>query len=256
MLQLKDVPKTSLYGIPFSKLNMQQTMKLLVSHINQGHYLQVITANPIMVMTALKNDKYMNLMKKADLIVPDGIGIVWAAAKLGNPVCERITGFDLLHELMKEGQLYKWKVYLLGAAPHVVQATAKILQQQYPFTFIVGYKDGFFNSDKDEEIIARIREADPDLLFVARGIETQDPWIAKYRHQLQVPLMIGVGGSFNVIAGKCKRAPIWVQNLGMEWLYRLMKEPKRLKRMLVLPKFAWKVMQDADRLTKVQKNNK
>ncbi|WP_430111701.1 WecB/TagA/CpsF family glycosyltransferase [Paenibacillus sp. B1-33] len=252
MLEMKDVPKVSIYGIPFSKLNMEDTVKLLVDHIDNGRSVQVITANPIMVMAALENDKNMAVMKQADLIVPDGTGIVWAANKFGDPVVERVTGFDLLHELMKMGELRKWKVYLLGAAPDVVQAAAERLQEQYPSISIVGYRDGFFKSDEDEKVVAQIREANPDLLFVARGADTQEPWIAKYRHQLQVPFMMGVGGSFDVISGKAKRAPMWVQKLRIEWLYRLAKEPKRFMRMLALPKFAWKVMWDKDKPTKVQ----
>lgn len=252
MLEMKDVPKVSIYGIPFSKLNMEDTVKLLVDHIDAGRSIQVITANPIMVMAALENDKNMAVMKQADLVVPDGTGIVWAANKFGDPVVERVTGFDLLHELLKMGEPRKWKVYLLGAAPEVVQAAAERLQEQYPSISIVGYRDGFFKSDKDEEVIAQVRAANPDLLFVARGADTQDPWIAKYRHQLQVPFMMGVGGSFDVISGKAKRAPMWAQKLRIEWLYRLVKEPKRFMRMLALPKFAWKVMRDKDKPTKVQ----
>lgn len=252
MLEMKDVPKVSIYGIPFSKLNMEDTVKLLVDHIDAGRFIQVITANPIMVMAALENDKNMAVMKQADLVVPDGTGIVWAANKFGDPVVERVTGFDLLHELLKMGEPRKWKVYLLGAAPEVVQAAAERLQEQYPSISIVGYRDGFFKSDEDEEVIAQVRAANPDLLFVARGADTQDPWIAKYRHQLQVPFMMGVGGSFDVISGKAKRAPMWAQKLRIEWLYRLVKEPKRFMRMLALPKFAWKVMRDKDKPTKVQ----
>lgn len=252
MLEMKDVPKVSIYGIPFSKLNMEDTVKLLVDHIDDGRSIQVITANPIMVMAALENDKNMAVMKQADLIVPDGTGIVWAANKFGDPVVERVTGFDLLHELMKAGEKRKWKVYLLGAASDVVQAAAERLQEQYPSISIVGYRDGFFKSDEDEDVVEQVRAANPDLLFVARGADTQEPWIAKYRHQLEVPLMMGVGGSFDVISGKAKRAPKLVQKLRIEWLYRLVKEPKRFMRMLALPKFAWKVMRDKDKLTKVQ----
>lgn len=161
--------------------------------IESGHSIQLITANPIMVMEALENPKFMSVMKQADLIIPDGTGIVWAANYVGDPVAERVTGFDLLHELMKAGEVRRWKVFLLGSAPDVVHAAAERLRQQYPLVEIVGVRDGFFGEAEDEAVIQSIREAAPDILFVARGLDTQEPWIAKYRHELQVPLMMGVG---------------------------------------------------------------
>ncbi|GAC40991.1 WecB/TagA/CpsF family glycosyltransferase [Paenibacillus popilliae] len=248
---LAEIPAVSIYGIRFSKLNMKDTVACLENAIISGHSIQLITANPIMVMTALENDKFMNVMQQADLIIPDGTGIVWAANYAGDPVAERVTGFDLLHELMRAGEVRRWKVFLLGAAPDVVQAAAERLRQQYPLVQIVGVRDGFFSEAEDEAVVQTIREAAPDILFVARGLDTQEPWIAKHRHRLQVPLMMGVGGSFDVISGSSKRAPLWVQRLRLEWLYRLLREPKRFGRMMALPKFAWKVMRDKDKVTKV-----
>ncbi|MCM3338713.1 WecB/TagA/CpsF family glycosyltransferase [Paenibacillus sp. MER TA 81-3] len=251
MKKVVDVPTVSIYGIPFSKLNMRDTVQMLTDSIDSGQQsLQVITANPIMVMAALENDKFMSIMKQADLIVPDGTGVVWAANYVGNPVAERVTGFDMLHELMKFGEDRRWKVFLLGAAPKVVQAAAERLRQQYPAVDIVGVRDGFFGEAEDEDVVRQVQEANPHILFVARGADTQEPWIAKYRHQLRVPLMMGVGGSFDILSGRTKRAPKWTQKLRIEWLYRLVTEPKRFKRMLVLPIFAWKVMRDKEKVTK------
>lgn len=252
MDSLVKIPTVSIYGIRFSKLNMQDTVAYLENVIESGHSIQLITANPIMVMEALENAKFMSVMKQADLVIPDGTGIVWAANYVGEPVAERVTGFDLLHELMKAGDVRRWKVFLLGAAPDVVHAAAERLRQQYPLVEIVGVRDGFFGEAEDEAVVQSIREAAPDILFVARGLDTQEPWIAKHRHELQVPLMMGVGGSFDVISGRSKRAPVWMQRLRLEWLYRLLREPKRFGRMLALPKFAWKVMRDKDKVTKVQ----
>jgi N-acetylglucosaminyldiphosphoundecaprenol N-acetyl-beta-D-mannosaminyltransferase len=248
---LAKIPTVSIYGIPFSKLNMKDTVALLENEIISGHSIQLITANPIMVMMALENDTFMSVMKQADLITPDGTGIVWAANYTGNPVAERVTGFELLHELMRVGEVRRWKVFLLGAALDVVQVAAEQLRQQYPLVRIVGVRDGFFGEAEDDAVVQTIREAAPDILFVARGPDTQEPWIAKHRHRLQVPLMMGVGGSFDVISGRSKRAPLWVQRLRLEWLYRLLREPKRCSRMLALPKFAWKVLRDKDKITKI-----
>ncbi|WP_322923999.1 WecB/TagA/CpsF family glycosyltransferase [Paenibacillus campi] len=246
------VPTVPIYGLNVSKLNMDDTVRHVEHLVQQRKPNQIITANPIMIMTALEKPEYMNVMKQAELLVPDGAGLVWAASTCGQPVAERVAGFDLLHRLMDVGQRHSWKVYLLGSSADVIHDTATRLQSLYPGTVIAGYRDGFFGSEQDAEVIAAIRKADPDLLFVARGLETQEPWIGKYKHELGVPIMMGVGGSFDIISGRSKRAPVVFQKMRMEWFYRLLKEPSRYKRMLVLPKFAIKVLKDKESVTKVQ----
>lgn len=134
----------------------------------------------------------------------------------------------------------------------MIRETTSRLQTGYPGIVIAGYHDGYFGPDEDEQILAGILEAKPDLLFVARGADSQEPWIAKYKSRLQIPVMMGVGGSFDVISGKSRRAPKAFQKLRAEWLYRLIKEPTRYKRMLALPKFAVKVVREKDKVTKDQ----
>jgi N-acetylglucosaminyldiphosphoundecaprenol N-acetyl-beta-D-mannosaminyltransferase len=247
---LRNIPSVSIYGIPFCKLGMQETVQLMTDMIRSGKPHQVITANPIMVMAALGDPAYKAMMQRAELIVPDGTGIVWAAKYAGNPVKERVPGIELLHELLRVGESFGWRFYLLGAAPDIVAETARRLQQRFPGIAIAGYRDGFFGPQEDAEVIRSIREAKPDVLFVARGADTQEPWIDRYKHELGVPLVMGVGGSFDVIAGKTKRAPRWVQRMRLEWLYRLIQEPFRYKRMLVLPKFVLYVLRDKEKLAK------
>ncbi|WP_439823156.1 WecB/TagA/CpsF family glycosyltransferase [Paenibacillus borealis] len=246
------VPTVPIFGIRVSKIDMKATVAYLTEAVRNREPHQVITANPIMVMTALENPAYMEIMKSAELVVPDGTGVVWAAEYCHEPVAERVAGFDLLHELLRQGERYTWKVYLLGSTPEVIHETSSRLQTQYPGIVISGYHDGYFGPDDDEKIISGILEAQPDLLFVARGADSQEPWIAKYKSRLNIPVMMGVGGSFDVISGKTKRAPIAFQKLRAEWLYRLLKEPTRYKRMLALPKFAVKVMREKDKVTKAQ----
>ncbi|PJN58872.1 MULTISPECIES: WecB/TagA/CpsF family glycosyltransferase [unclassified Paenibacillus] len=253
MSQTGSIPTVSIYGIPFSKLTMKETVKVLQEAVlSKQTPHQVITANPIMVMAALENPAIMEVMQAAELIVPDGTGVVWAANYCGDPVAERVPGFELLHELLRVGENYRWGVYLLGSTPEVIQETAVRLQQQYPAIRIVGYRDGYFGPAEDEQVVASIREAAPDLLFVARGADTQEPWIHKHKDALQVPVTMGVGGSFDVISGKTKRAPMLFQKLRLEWFYRLLREPSRAGRMLALPKFAVKVMRDKENVTKVR----
>lgn len=245
------VPTVSVFGIPVCKWGMQETIAYLTQVINSGAPHHIITANPIMMMAAIENPDYKAMMKTAELIVPDGTGVVWASQKGGDPVTERVPGYDLLHELMKQGEKLGWRVYLLGSTPEVIQETARRLAAQYPGVTIAGYHDGYFGPDEDEEIIREIVQAAPHLLFVARGADTQEPWIAKYKATLGVPVMMGVGGSFDVISGRTKRAPKAFQRLRLEWLYRLLKEPTRFRRMMALPKFAIRVLREKENLTKM-----
>ncbi|WP_424766699.1 WecB/TagA/CpsF family glycosyltransferase [Paenibacillus sp. sgz302251] len=231
-------------------MSMDETVQYLIEAIEARQPTHVITANPIMIMSAVDDPKYSAMMKRADLIVPDGAGVVWAASHVGQPVAERVAGFDLMHRLLQYGETRKWKVYLLGTSQEVIEAAADKLQLQYPQVRIVGYRNGFFGPEQDEEVVEAIHQAAPDMLFVARGADTQEPWIVKYKQRLGVPLVMGVGGSFDIISGRLKRAPIIFQKLRLEWLYRLLQEPKRYKRMLVLPKFVVKVLRDKENVTK------
>ncbi|GAA4873982.1 WecB/TagA/CpsF family glycosyltransferase [Paenibacillus vulneris] len=240
------IPKVSIFGVPFSKLNMKDTITQVARMIDSGRPHQIITANPIMVMSALENTAYLEMMKNADLIVPDGAGVVWASQYVGNPVAERVTGFDLIHHLMDLGQSKGWKVFLLGASPEIIEAAANRLKEKFPNLQLVGYRDGYFKPEEDQSVIENIRSHHPDILLVGRSADTQEPWIAKYKEQIQVPVIMGVGGSFDVMSGKLKRAPKLFQKLKLEWFYRLLQEPWRYKRMLVLPKFALKVIREKD----------
>ncbi|MGG6312631.1 WecB/TagA/CpsF family glycosyltransferase [Paenibacillus macerans] len=252
MTKLKaGIPTVSVFGVPVSKWGMKETVAYLTEAVSARTPHHIITANPIMMMAAIENFEYKAMMQTAELIVPDGTGLVWAAQKGGDPVAERVPGYELLHELMKQGERQGWKVYLLGSAPDVIKETARRLTLQYPGTEIVGYRDGFFGQDQDREVVDEIIKAAPDLLFVARGAETQEPWIAKYKDVLRVPVMMGVGGSFDIISGRTKRAPMAFRKLRLEWLYRLLKEPTRFRRMLALPKFAVRVLREKENLTKM-----
>lgn len=234
--------QVTILGISVSKMNMQETVQYLTEAIQHNTSHQVVTINPIMVMLALDDPRFMAAFTQADLVIPDGTGIVWAANRQGNPVQERVAGYDLLHELMQTGMNHHWKVYLLGASPDVVKEAAARLQDLYPGIEVVGHRDGYFSLEDSEQVIDEIRQAAPHILFVANTPEKQDLWIHEQRDQLDIPVMMGVGGSFDVIAGKVKRAPKLFQKLRLEWFYRLVLEPTRFKRMLALPKFMLKII--------------
>ena len=187
MKQTYPFPTVSVFEIPFSKLSMKDTVKFLTEAVQSGQPHHVITANPIMVMTAVNHPEYKQMMQSAEIIVPDGTGIVWAASVGGEPLEGRVTGFELLHELLKVGETYRWKFFLLGTTAEVIQEAAERLQMQYPAAIICGYRDGFFGPDEDADVIEQIRAASPDILFVARGADNQEPWIAQHKQALQVP---------------------------------------------------------------------
>lgn len=239
-----------LYGVTVSKWGMSETLNYLVEHIDSEDRTpkQVITANPIMMMAGLQNSDFMNVLRSAELVVPDGIGIVIASKIIRDRIPQRVAGIDLMHELLSAGNRKGYRVYLLGATNEVLEEAVRQIGIRYPGVKIAGYHHGFFGEDEDKQIVAAIRDREPDILFVARGLDTQEPWIGRYKHELNVPVMMGVGGSFDVLAGKTKRAPVLFQKTGMEWFYRLLKEPSRYKRMLVLPKFVWKVFRERKQL--------
>lgn len=233
---------TSVFEVEISKMNMEQTVRYLENMVDSKQVTQVVTANPIMMMAADQDEAYKQMMQAAELVVPDGAGLVWAAKRLGNPVQERVAGIDLMHRLLSLGQQRQWRVYFIGASAEVIGTAVKNLQKQYPQLYVCGYRDGYFGESADQQVVQDVKAAEPQLLFVGRSASQQDPWIHKYKHELGVPVMMGVGGSFDVISGKLKRAPRIMQALKLEWFYRLLQEPWRYKRMLDLPKFVMKII--------------
>jgi len=246
----KQKERIELFGVPINKINCQQAIERLISFVDQKTPCFVVTPDTLAVLRARKDNQYLNVTKKADLVTPDGAGILWAATTLDNPLIERITGIDLINQICLSAVKKKYRLYLLGAKEEVIEKTAKNLEKQYPGINIVGYHHGYFNQlesashqgeNNEKEIIREIKKKRPDFLLVGMGVPKQEFWISKYKDELEVPVCIGVGGSFDVLSGKIPRAPLWMQNHGMEWIFRLIKEPKRVKRAIALPYFIWLV---------------
>jgi N-acetylglucosaminyldiphosphoundecaprenol N-acetyl-beta-D-mannosaminyltransferase len=233
----------TILGVPFSTRGFQETVSDLVNRMEAGQSTHVVTANPEIVMIAQEKPAFRKLLDQA-YVVPYGIGIVYAARWTNQPITERITGIELLEAMMEKADAREWKVYLLGASPEANRLAAERLQERYPRARIVGRRDGYFRPEEEREIVEEIGRLRPDLLFVAMGAPRQDEWIAAHREELGVPLMMGVGGSFDVIAGLVKRAPVIWQRLHLEWLYRLLKQPSRWKRQLSIPLFVWAVWRE------------
>ncbi|GED67541.1 acetylglucosaminyldiphosphoundecaprenol acetyl-beta-D-mannosaminyltransferase [Brevibacillus reuszeri] len=229
--------------VPFSTLGFRETIADMVERIESGQKTHVVTANPEIVMLAREHQGFRSIVEQA-YVVPDGIGIVYAAKWTNQPIYERVTGVELLEALMAEANQYGWNVYLLGASPEVIELAATKLQARYPQARLVGYRNGYFKEEEEEQIVQEIAETRPHLLFVALGAPKQDNWLVKYRERLNASLMMGVGGSFDVISGKVKRAPEVWQKLHLEWFYRLASEPSRWKRQLAIPRFVVTVLKE------------
>ena len=206
----------------------------------------IITLNAEILYVAQSDEKLLSIINQADLVTPDGSGIVWACKELCGQEIQRVTGIDLMQEICQQSKVNHWKVFLFGAKPGVADEAGKKLEKQYG-TLVAGMAHGYFKPEDEEAIIERINASGADVLFLALGAPKQEFWIHRYRDRLKVPVVIGVGGSFDVIAGTVKRAPVFFQKIGMEWLWRLIKEPWRYKRMMALPKFVRLVKKEVKR---------
>ncbi len=244
---MSQLPAPSVYvlGVRVDRLSQQQAldtiaeiMALRRASADQLPCQQVITVNPEFVMAAQKHDDFHIAINEAALVVPDGVGVVWAARYLGRPTPGRITGTDMLAELARRCAAAGYRVYLLGAAPGVAEVAGVRLQELAPGLQLAGTYAGSPAPEEEEAIIARIREARADVLCVAYGAPAQDLWIRRNLARLPVAVAMGVGGAYDFLSGRQRRAPRMMQRLGLEWLYRLYREPWRWRRMLALPRFA------------------
>ena len=227
---------------------MAETLVLVRQFMVEPHLHQICTTNPEFVMTAQTDDEFRQVLHGADLCLADGIGLVlasrWLGKRLGQrPLPERVPGSELVYHLAELCAQEGWRLFLLGAAPGVAEEAASIFQSRYPNLNIAGTYAGSPDPDENAAIVQRINNSRAEMLFVAYGAPKQDKWIARNPEALPtVRVAIGVGGSLDFVTGKSIRAPRWVQNLGLEWLHRLIKEPWRWRRMLALPRFVFSVV--------------
>lgn len=206
----------------------------------------VVTANASHLCMMRRDPELRHACQAADLAVPDGMSVVWALRLLGRPVTERVTGIDLMTELLAAGARRGLSVYLLGARPEIVAAVAERCGREHPGLTVVGARDGYFTPADHAAVVEDIRAKAPHLLFVAMPTPFKDVFCQRHRDRLDVPVIVGVGGSFDVLAGAIARAPKTVQSLGLEWAWRLAMEPRKLwKRYLVTnSEFIWLVLRE------------
>ena len=230
-------------GVPVHAVTMADVLSLIERFMTEPRLHQIATVNPEFVMTAQEDDDFLRVLEAADLCIPDGVGLLWAARRLGRPLPERVAGSDLVYELARLAAANRWRLYLLGAAEGVAEEAAAVLQGLYPGLVVAGTYAGSPDPAENQAIVARIDDAQAQVLYVAYGAPRQDKWIARNREALpSVRLAMGVGGSLDFITGRSRRAPEWAQRAGVEWLVRLAREPWRWRRMTALPRFALKIL--------------
>lgn len=241
---------TTILGVRVDDVTYAEVCERVAAWVAQDGPHQIATVNPEFIMLARRDPIFYKTLQQTALNVPDGIGVLYAARQLGQPLRQRVAGIDLMQCLCERAAQQGWRVFLLGAGLGVAELAAAKLGQQYPGLIVVGTHAGSPRPEDRDEIIARVQQTQPQLLFVAYGAPAQDNWLAENLGKIATTHAVvgmGVGGSFDFIVGTQQRAPKWVQRVGFEWLDRLLRDPKRWRRQLALPKFAALVMLESFR---------
>ena len=235
------IERVEILGVKVDAVTMAEAVARVENLVAEKKSSLVATANAEMLLNATHDAELKKILNAADLVVPDGTGTVWAAHHLGFEMPERVAGFDLVQELMKISPAREIKFFLFGAVPTIADKAKLKAEELYPGIKIVGTRNGYFKPADEPEIISQIKNSRPDILLAALGVPKQEKWLFKYKDELKIPVSVGVGGTFDVMAGVVKRAPLWMQKARLEWLFRAMLQPSRAGRLLALPKFVWKV---------------
>ena len=209
-------------------VSMNETVSLVEKIIKERKPTQHVVISALKVNLMEDDSELRRIINSCPLINADGASIIWAAKRLGIPLKERVTGCDLFQELVKVASVKGYKIYLFGAKEEVVTRVKSIFEQKYPGIQIAGYRNGYFTEADEPEIVKNMSESGADMMFVAFSSPKKEYWVNKYLNQLNIPFVMGVGGSFDIVAGVTERAPVWWQEHGLEWLYRFIQEPRRM----------------------------
>ncbi len=227
--------KIDVMGVGFDNLTKSEFTAEARRMLAEGQRGYCVTPNAEIVYESLHNDAFRELLNEASLVLPDGAGVVLGAKILGTPLKEKVAGIEFGEEICSILAQTGGRLYLLGGKPGIAKAAGEKLVEKYPGLTICGTADGYFTDET--QVVAKVNEARPDVLFVCLGAPKQEQFIQKHFEELNATLMLGLGGSLDGYAGVAQRAPRWMIDMSLEWLYRLCKEPRRLGRMMRLPKF-------------------
>lgn len=231
-------------SVPIDSVTMAEAISRVQNLFSEPGLHIVATANAEMVMHARQDKELYNILATSSLVIPDGAGVLWAAEQKGEHFAERVAGVDLTVHLLQEAIKNQTPIYCLGAEEGVAKKAMANIEAQYGKLNIIGIHSGFFDEKEEQEIVKEIKNGGVQLLFTALGVPKQEKWMARNLSDANGLVGIGIGGSFDVLAGNVTRAPKWMQHNRLEWLYRLCKQPKRIVRMAALPKFMLAVWQN------------
>ncbi len=234
--------KVNILGVNVDTYNIEDSAERIILFTEKEGLHTVYTPNSEIIMMAYQDPEFCRILNSADLLTADGIGVVYASRILGKPIPERAAGYDIARKVLDEAAWLDKKIFLFGSKPGVAEEAAKKLFEENPLTKVVGTRNGYFKPEEEDEIINEINNSGADILLVGLGAPAQEKWIARNADRLKVKVAMGVGGTLDVIAGRAERAPKIFCEFGLEWFYRLVKEPWRAKRMTALPKFALTVI--------------
>lgn len=223
-----DSKVVDLFGLNVFAMRMDEVLDLCERHIKKREPLLLGVINAAKIVNSRRDVQLRQSLDETDIVLADGLPIVWVSKLIGHPLPERVAGIDIMLELIKRSGKEHYSIYFLGATNEVVHKVAEMVESEYPGVLIAGCHDGYFDGSQEKQVADEIKNSNADILFVAMGSPKKENFLGKWRTYMNVPVCHGVGGSFDVVAGITKRAPQWMQQAGLEWLYRLMQEPQRL----------------------------
>lgn len=220
--------RIEIMGCQIDNLSMEETLQKIETFIQSGKAHQHVVINVDKIVKANKDHELRRIINECALINVDGMPVVWASRLLGKPLKERVAGVDLFEALMQRSAEKAWRIYFLGATEEVVSTVKRCYEHKYPAISIVGYRNGYWSDEQEADVVEHIKIAQADLLFVAISSPKKEQFLSRYQVDMKIPFAMGVGGTFDVAAGKIKRAPVWMQKSGFEWFYRFLQEPRRM----------------------------
>lgn len=220
--------RSNVLGFYIDNMDMSEVLDRVEAFIIEGGPHQHVVVNVDKLVKAHRDPNLKNIINQCDLINADGMPVVWASRLLGEGLKERVAGIDLFIKLVERSEEKGWRVYLLGARESVVSKIVSLLREKHPSLKIAGYRNGYWTEEEESDVAKTIKSEKPDILFVAMNSPKKEEFLGAYLKDMQVPFAMGVGGSFDVVAGIVKRAPVWMQRTGLEWFYRFLQEPRRM----------------------------
>lgn len=223
-----DSKVVDLFGLNIFAMRMNEVLDLCERHIKKRQALLLGVVNAAKIVNSRRDIQLRQSLDETDIILADGLPVVWVSKMIGHPLPERVAGIDIMLELIKRSEKEHYSIYFLGATNEVVHKVAEMVESEYPGVLIAGCHDGYFDESQEQQVAEEIKNSNADILFVAMNSPKKENFLGKWRGFMDVPVCHGVGGSFDVVAGITKRAPHWMQQAGLEWFYRMMQEPQRL----------------------------